>query len=125
MLGVSISPPHGSMAEKPTSSSTMYSTFGAPSGATGCRYGSQSGVESRMSTLITPSKRLPIVSPLSSAAGVGRGLQLPHRDPVPVAGAADDSLLEPVGPVLADKHEDDLVGRELPQPVVGGLQRVV
>ena len=54
MFGVSIRPPHGSIAEKPTSSSTMYRTFGAPSGATGCRYGSQSGTESRSSTLIVP-----------------------------------------------------------------------
>ena len=36
MFGVSMRPPHGSMAENPTSSSTMYSTLGAPSGATGC-----------------------------------------------------------------------------------------
>ena len=40
MFGVSIRPPNGSIAEKPTSSSTMYSTFGDPSGATGCAYGS-------------------------------------------------------------------------------------
>jgi hypothetical protein len=54
MFGVSISPPHGSMAEKPVSSSTMYRTLGAPCGATGCRYGSQSGTESRSSMLIVP-----------------------------------------------------------------------
>jgi hypothetical protein len=54
MFGVSISPPHGSIAENPTSSSTMYRTLGAPSGATGCMYGAQSGTESRMSMLMTP-----------------------------------------------------------------------
>jgi hypothetical protein len=54
MFGVSIRPPHGSMAEKPTSSNTMYTTLGAPSGATGWRYGSQSGVESRSSMLMVP-----------------------------------------------------------------------
>jgi hypothetical protein len=62
MLGVSISPPQGSMAEKPTSSSTMYTTLGAPCGATGCRYGAQSGTESRTSTLITPWNDLPMAS---------------------------------------------------------------
>jgi hypothetical protein len=36
MFGVSIKPPHGSIAENPTSSSTMYNTLGAPSGARGC-----------------------------------------------------------------------------------------
>jgi hypothetical protein len=37
MFGVSIRPPQGSIAENPVSSSTMYRTFGAPGGATGCR----------------------------------------------------------------------------------------
>ena len=54
MFGVSIRPPNGSIAENPTSSSTMYRTLGAPSGAIGWRYGSQSGTESLMSTLTTP-----------------------------------------------------------------------
>jgi hypothetical protein len=54
MLGVSISPPHGSIAENPTSSSTMYRTLGAPEGATGCMYGAQWGTESRTSMLMTP-----------------------------------------------------------------------
>ena len=66
MFGVSISPPHGSIAEKPVSSSTMYSTFGAPSGATGCTNGSQSGTESRSSRLIVPLKRLLMRSPFRS-----------------------------------------------------------
>src|SRR4051812_26365521 len=42
------------MAEKPTSSSTTYTTLGAPSGALGGSKGDQSGTESRMSTLILP-----------------------------------------------------------------------
>src|SRR3954452_19776978 len=46
MFGVSISPPNVSIADKPTSSRTMYRTLGAPSGAMACLYGSQSGVES-------------------------------------------------------------------------------
>src|SRR5262245_32976466 len=54
MFGVSINPPHGSIAEKPTSSRTMSSTLGAPSGAFGCSYGPQSGTESLMSMLIVP-----------------------------------------------------------------------
>ncbi len=54
MFGVSIRPPNGSIAENPTSSSTMYTTLGEPSGAIGCRYGSQSGTESLMSMLMVP-----------------------------------------------------------------------
>src|SRR3954466_14263000 len=60
MLGVSMSPPNDSSAEKPTSSRMMYSTFGVPSGAITCAYGSQSGTESLISTLIVPLKGLPI-----------------------------------------------------------------
>src|SRR3954451_20107748 len=54
MFGVSIGPPYEDIAEKPTSSSTMYTTLGAPSGAFGGSNGDQSGTESRMSTLIVP-----------------------------------------------------------------------
>ena len=53
-VGISIGPPNGSSAPKPMSSHTMNRTFGAPSGAFGCSYGVQSGVESRMSRLMTP-----------------------------------------------------------------------
>jgi hypothetical protein len=60
IFGVSISPPKGSIAEKPTSSSTMYNTLAVPSGAIGCVYGSQSGTESVISTLTTPLNGLPI-----------------------------------------------------------------
>ena len=67
MFGVSISPPHGSIAENPVSSSTMYRTLGAPSGATGCMYGAQSGTESRMSMLMTPWNGLLIGLDLASA----------------------------------------------------------
>src|ERR1700730_10895267 len=42
------------MAENPTSSSTTYTTRGAPSGALGGSNGVQSGTESLMSTLIVP-----------------------------------------------------------------------
>jgi len=48
--GVSINPPNGSIAEKPTSSSTL----GASSGAIGWAYGSQSGTDFVMSRLTTP-----------------------------------------------------------------------
>ena len=44
------------MVAKPRSSHAMISTFGAPSGAFGARYGSQSGIESRMSGEILPLK---------------------------------------------------------------------
>src|SRR3954463_16552997 len=54
MFGVSIGPPYDAIAEKPTSSSTAYTTFGAPSGAFGGSNGDQSGTESRMAMLISP-----------------------------------------------------------------------
>src|SRR3954447_8068689 len=54
MFGVSIGPPNEAIAENPRSSSTAYTTFGAPSGAFGGSNGDQSGTESRMSTLILP-----------------------------------------------------------------------
>src|SRR3954469_23132669 len=57
MFGVSMGPPYDAIAEKPTSSSTAYTTFGAPSGAFGGSKGDQSGTESRMSTLILPLNR--------------------------------------------------------------------
>jgi hypothetical protein len=60
IFGVSISPPYGSIAENPTSSRTTYNTLGAPWGAVGCRYGSQSGVESLMSMLTVPLNGLPM-----------------------------------------------------------------
>src|SRR4051794_19062260 len=46
----------------------MYRTFGAPSGAEGCVYGSQSGVESLMSMLIVPLNGLGMVV-LSNGCG--------------------------------------------------------
>src|SRR3954449_5356720 len=54
MFGVSIGPPYEAIAENPTSSSTAYTTFGAPSGAFGGSNGDQSGTESRISTLTLP-----------------------------------------------------------------------
>src|ERR1700730_1657074 len=54
------------MAENPTSSSTTYTTFGAPSGAFGGSNGSQSGTESRISTLIVPLNGLLILVLLQS-----------------------------------------------------------
>jgi hypothetical protein len=72
MLGVSINPPHGSIAENPTSSSTMYRTLGAPAGATGWTNGSQSGIESRSSRLIVPLNGFAIcVLPLVGATALG------------------------------------------------------
>src|SRR6266513_706144 len=47
-------PPNGSIAEKPTSSSTTYRMFGAPSGTVGWVKGPQSGTESLMSMLTVP-----------------------------------------------------------------------
>jgi hypothetical protein len=41
----------------------MYTTFGAPYGATGGSNGVQSGSESRMSTLIVPLNGFAIMSP--------------------------------------------------------------
>src|SRR5215813_12130282 len=53
------------MAENPTSSSTTYTTFGAPSGALGGSNGVQSGTESLMSTLIVPLNASLIGPPVS------------------------------------------------------------
>ena len=63
------------MAEKPTSSSTIYTTFGAPSGAFGGSNGDQSGTESRISTLIVPlnGSLTGHASQLTLASGVGTG----------------------------------------------------
>jgi hypothetical protein len=52
------------MVAKPRSSHATISTFGAPSGAFGARYGSQSGTESRMSGEILPLKWRAITRPL-------------------------------------------------------------
>jgi len=52
------------MAENPTSSSTMYTTLGAPSGAVGGSKGAQSGTESLMSTLMVPWNAL-LIRPVS------------------------------------------------------------
>src|SRR5215469_1177275 len=71
------------MAENPTSSSTTYTTFGAPSGAVGGSKGVQSGTESLMSTLMVPLNALliepvsrpafpvPVVVPLCPRRGLG------------------------------------------------------
>src|SRR5262245_40914898 len=84
MLGVSMRPPHGSIAENPTSSSTTYRTLGAPSGAWGWRYGSQSGTESRESMLMVPWNGLVMVRVLryagAPAADVERALLACHHD---------------------------------------------
>src|SRR5208337_676708 len=52
--GILILPPKGSQAARPVSSKSTNRMFGAPSGALGGRYGSQSGVESRTSSLMIP-----------------------------------------------------------------------
>jgi hypothetical protein len=64
IVGVSIGPPKTSIAPNPTSSQTIIRTLGAPSGAFGCRNGSQSGTESRMSTLTTPLNGFGMALPL-------------------------------------------------------------
>src|SRR5262245_32755588 len=51
-----IAPPYGCQAAWPVSSYRTIRTFGASLGALGGRKGSQSGFESRMSSLITPLK---------------------------------------------------------------------
>src|SRR4051795_12768925 len=56
------------MAEKPTSSSTTYTTLAAPSGALAGSNGDQSGTESRMSTLILPLNGSLMMGSLRSAS---------------------------------------------------------
>src|SRR5947209_469365 len=65
------------MAAKPTSSQTIKRTLGAPSGAVGCRYGSQSGLESRISRLTTPLNGLVKErSPLNDSTSLNDNSQL-------------------------------------------------
>src|SRR3954463_3355769 len=78
MFGVSIGPPYEAIAENPTSSSTAYTTFGAPSGAFAGSNGDQSGTESRMSTLILPLNGTLITVSWSSPPH--RGTTSPPRD---------------------------------------------
>src|SRR6266550_1809232 len=69
------------MAENPTSSSTIYTTFGAPSGAFGGSNGAQSGTESLISTLIVPLNGSLTSAPLSPE-GVHRlspGIVVPEK----------------------------------------------
>jgi hypothetical protein len=61
IVGVSTGPPNVSMVPYPTSSQTIYRIFGAPSGATGCVKGTQSGFDSLISTAILPFHCLVIV----------------------------------------------------------------
>ena len=68
MFGVSIRPPYGAIAEKPTSSSTTYRMLGAPSGARGCAYGVQSGTESLMSMLMAPENGFAMSAPFRSGS---------------------------------------------------------
>src|SRR3954465_3462969 len=69
------------MAPKPTSSSTTYTTFGVPGGATVWENGAQSGVESRMSRLTTPRNgsdmRTPRLGRLRRASRAGGGRPSP------------------------------------------------
>jgi hypothetical protein len=55
-VGMLIAPPKGDQAARPVSSYNTNRMFGAPSGALVGVYGSQSGFESRTSSLITPLK---------------------------------------------------------------------
>jgi hypothetical protein len=68
IVGVSIGPPNGDSAPNPVSSHRMNMTFGAPLGAFGCSYGSQSGLESRRSRLIVPLNGLLMTGPLTRTA---------------------------------------------------------
>ena len=54
MVGMLIRPPYGDHAAHPVSSYSTTNTLGAPSGARSARKAGQSGVESRMSSLISP-----------------------------------------------------------------------
>src|SRR3954451_7716305 len=66
-------PPNGSHAAMPVSSKRTMRTLGEPSGARGGMYGSQSGTESRTSTLIFPLNGSGIVSPRMARGDAARG----------------------------------------------------
>src|SRR3954451_9846352 len=104
MFGVSIGPPYEDIAENPTSSSTAYTTFGAPSGALGGSNGDQSGTESRMSTLILPLNALLIMPfPCSSRGPAGEAQR----------GLAGDW---PIPPHRTSSPSDDLRARAVRRP---------
>jgi hypothetical protein len=128
MFGVSISPPYGLIAEYPTLSSTMYSTFGVPSGAIGCVYGSQSGTACVTSTLITPRNGFAITAPHAKATSLTWSLwqQTPQvASPVRSEGAGDhaDAWVPeadcPGGRRATWPPDDAAVGRLCPQGVGG------
>lgn len=75
MFGVSIRPPNGSIAAKPTSSHTMKSTLGEPFLALGSIYGSQSGVEFLISWSMMPLNGLDKYDhPLNDSLAVARSV---------------------------------------------------
>src|SRR6516164_5828704 len=74
------------MAENPTSSSTMYTTLGAPSGAFGGSNGVQSGTESRMSTLMVPLNAL-LIGPPPPFGILGAGPGVAHVLPARLGSA--------------------------------------
>src|SRR5215218_8079930 len=84
----------------------MYRTFGAPSGATGWRYGSQSGVESRSSTLMMPLNGLVMPRPFQAAP----------RPASPFRGDA-------ISPAVARCRDAADGARLLPEQVDGPLHR--
>src|SRR5208283_3245485 len=104
MFGVGIGPPYGPSAEKPTSSRTMRTTFGAPAGAFGGSNGLQSGTESRISMLITPWNGLVI-----AAASLVEPVKCPRGHPPPgshnrTAGGEDSSSCgDPAGKLDAHR----------------------
>src|SRR5689334_10613439 len=67
-VGMLIRPPKGDHAARPVSSYSTHSTLGAPPGALVGVYGSQSGVESRTSSLMTPLNGFFAIVSLSSSS---------------------------------------------------------
>ena len=59
----------------------MYTTLGAPYGATGGSNGAQSGSESRMSTLMVPLNGFAIMAPCVSRSASGLMASITDRHP--------------------------------------------
>src|SRR3954463_15369980 len=128
MFGVSIGPPYEAIAENPTSSSTAYTTFGAPSGALAGSKGDQSGTESRMSTLILPLNGTLIFAPWSrprpgSAARAGFRTRASPIRPRRTSSRWDERARrygsEDAGPVILDADDRPTVGGGLVERLLG------
>ena len=100
-------PPKGDHAARPVSSYSTNRMFGAPAGAFAGRKGSQSGVESRTSSLMVPLKGFFAITALSLKRAVWCSSRGPYSkrspSPRPLAKGAGSSNFFPSAPAGADR----------------------